>query len=89
MFFFVFLKEALVEERQKNKNNQGVFGFFMDSSYISSKHLTKKQKKLEFFCFFALLQLRFDISFQHSVLPENIIGQTKEFDDHSVHKKTW
>ena len=28
-----------------------------------------------------------DISFQHSVLPENIIGQTKEFDDHSVHKK--
>ena len=30
----------------------------MDSSYISSKHLTKKPKNLEFFWFFALLQLR-------------------------------
>ena len=30
----------------------------MDSSYISSKHLTKKTKNLEFFWFFALLQLR-------------------------------
>ena len=28
-----------------------------------------------------------DIAFQHSVLPENIIGQVKEFDDHTVHKK--
>ena len=27
-----------------------------------------------------------DIAFQHSVLPENIIGQVKEFDDHTVHK---
>ena len=43
--FFVFLKEALVEERQKTKKTQGFFGFFMDSSYISSKHLTKKTKK--------------------------------------------
>ena len=24
-----------------------------------------------------------DIAFQHSVLPENIIGQVKEFDDHT------
>ena len=43
--FFGFLKEALVEERQKNKKTQGFFCFFMDSSYISSKHLTKKTKK--------------------------------------------
>ena len=28
-----------------------------------------------------------DIAFQHSVLPENIIGQIKESDDHTVHKK--
>ena len=28
-----------------------------------------------------------DIAFQHSVLPENIIDQVKEFDDHTVHKK--
>ena len=28
-----------------------------------------------------------DITFQHSVLPENIIGQVKEFDDHIVYKK--
>ena len=28
-----------------------------------------------------------DIAFQHSVLPENIIGQVNEFDDHTVHKK--
>ena len=28
-----------------------------------------------------------DILFQHSVLPENIIGQTKEFDNHSGYKK--
>ena len=27
-----------------------------------------------------------DVAFQHSVLPENIIGQIKEFDDHTVHK---
>ena len=30
-----------------------------------------------------------DIAFQCSVLPENFIGQIKEFDDHTVHKKTW
>ena len=52
--FFGFLKEALVEERQKTKKTQGFFGFFMDSPYISSKHLTKKPKKLEFFLFFCL-----------------------------------
>ena len=45
VFFFGFLKEALVEERQKTKKTQGFFGCFMDSSYISSKHLTKKPKK--------------------------------------------
>ena len=45
LFFFGFLKEALVEERQKTKKTQGFFVFFMDSSYISSKHLTKKPKK--------------------------------------------
>ena len=29
-----------------------------------------------------------DIAFQHSVLPENIIGQVKEFDDHhTAHKR--
>ena len=43
--FFGFLKEALVEERQKTKKIKVFFGFFMDSSYISSKHLTKKTKK--------------------------------------------
>ena len=26
-----------------------------------------------------------DVAFQHSVLSENIIGQIKEFDDHTVH----
>ena len=28
-----------------------------------------------------------DVALQHSVLPENIIGQIKEFDNHTVHKK--
>ena len=54
MGFFGFLKEALVEERQKTKKTQGFFGFFMDSSYISSKHLTKKTKKPWVFLVFCL-----------------------------------
>ena len=58
--FFGFLKEALVEERQKTKKTQGFFGFFMDSSYISSKHLTKKPKKtLSFFGFLPCFNLGF------------------------------
>ena len=28
-----------------------------------------------------------DITFQHNILPENIIGQVKEFDDYIVYKK--
>ena len=43
--FFGFLKEVLLEVRQKNKKTQGFFGFFMDCSYMYSKHLTKKPKK--------------------------------------------
>ena len=57
--FFGFLKEVLLEERQKTKKTQGFFGFLVRClEYMYGQSMKKPKKNLEFFWFFALLQVR-------------------------------
>ena len=58
-FFFGFLDKLMVKELWKTKKNSGLFLVFcMDCCYMSFQNLSKNQKRPEFFCFFALLQVR-------------------------------
>ena len=50
----MFFEGSLTWSKAKNQKNSRFFVFFMDCSYMYSKHLTKKQKKLEFFLVFCL-----------------------------------
>ena len=56
--FFGFLKEVLLEERQKTKKTQGFFVFLVRCLEYMYEQSMKKPKNLEFFWFFALLQVR-------------------------------
>ena len=92
MGFFVFLKEALVEERQKTKKTQG-FLFF---SWILHTFLLniwpKNQKNLDFFLCFALLQLRFPSKNQKNqgfFLVFKNLNQKKLKEHQKKHLLTW
>ena len=58
LFFFVFLKEVLLEVRQKTKKNSSFFCFLVRCLEYMYEQSMKKTKNLEFFWFFALLQVR-------------------------------
>ena len=51
LVFFVFGRKSLLKKGKKQKNSR-FFGFFMDCSYMYSKHLTKKNKKTMYFLVF-------------------------------------
>ena len=55
---FGFLDKLMVKELWKTKKMKFFLVFCMDCCYMSSKNLSKNQRRPEYFCFFALLQVR-------------------------------